>query len=537
MSSPRPNTSNLGVNQAFCQIAEHVDAVEASVDLRIDGVANLAALALVDTTGMSTGPQKYVATLLCNFVLNRSSTAAPDGITVIAALNGAGNWIRMNPETDTASRRSTWYVDPVSGNDEATGIDAPHSLRTVTEWFRRTGGVVLVDQTVNVLSNVDAIDWPSSFVIEGTGRVRFVGLLILDETGLVATYTAENPATNTPALLTKAAGDWTAHIGKILYIVEKNAWCIITRDTGGPGHECEIMPPTSYGIPGLTDDWFPFNNVETPVPGNTYRVYSQPRVLLPTFPYSWKVNSSVNVCLFDGFAFDDPTFTQPYIECGGPGIQFRKCWFSRNDGCVAFDGPTNIQACSFGTLINANQHSMSLNGDNTFEQEINCSCAFGNTAGGPRLLFLQSYKGSVGFSGVRGEGCSVELYPHCFLDVYGAISAFRSQTNGIVLRPNSHLETHNSGAYLYGDDNPGYGVVITSGAMVTGVTAAKCKINGTTNQLLVGGSANLLPAIIPSAGAVLPAAKPCTTWVQLFGADFNGIAINHDNGAMITTVP
>ena len=100
-------------------------------------VANVAALGAYADAPLDDGTPAWVGTLLCDWVLDRASTAVPDGITVVACSSGLGNWHRGDPYNSWAFQ-TAWVIDQAAGDDENYG-DAAAPLATHDELVRRIG--------------------------------------------------------------------------------------------------------------------------------------------------------------------------------------------------------------------------------------------------------------------------------------------------------------------------------------------------------------------------------------------------------------
>ena len=128
--------------------------------------ANIAAMAAYADGLLADGSGCAVATLLCPWQIDRASSAAPDGITVVACSSGVGNWHRGDPG-NAWSFLAGWAIDAVAGDDENRG-DALHPLATHDELVRRIGQQ-LGNGAAAISIGIDAdytgnIDWTSATV-------------------------------------------------------------------------------------------------------------------------------------------------------------------------------------------------------------------------------------------------------------------------------------------------------------------------------------------------------------------------------------
>jgi hypothetical protein len=102
-------------------------------------VPNIAALAAIDTTLLKNQTRAHVVTLDADFELLPTSTAAPDGITLVAAKTGTtttGNWGRLelfSKQWSTQLRTDGnygFFIDAVNGSDENDGTATTQTAGT-----------------------------------------------------------------------------------------------------------------------------------------------------------------------------------------------------------------------------------------------------------------------------------------------------------------------------------------------------------------------------------------------------------------------
>lgn len=143
-------------------------------------VANLAQLAALNTCNGNSGnpsnsfPQftrAFVATLDQYFELDRTSTAIPDGITIIAAKcsgSTTGNWLRIETFSKFWSQQINWFIDPANGNDENKGDTPATALKNVAEACRRLHQIqASIPYTFNLLGSSNPNDrFRPSYIFE-----------------------------------------------------------------------------------------------------------------------------------------------------------------------------------------------------------------------------------------------------------------------------------------------------------------------------------------------------------------------------------
>ena len=111
----------------------------------------------------------------------------------------------------TATTQTSWYIDPVGGNDGADGgVSTP--LKTLSELARRwLDQLIDVSVTIHILSDLAATDIARfRFSIGDDGFVLFKGAATEVATGTFTAVTERNPAGNQPNEVTDSGltDDW-----------------------------------------------------------------------------------------------------------------------------------------------------------------------------------------------------------------------------------------------------------------------------------------------------------------------------------------
>lgn len=260
-------------------------------------VASLAALASVDDSEEPSAAVRFVETIKCSFILDKSSTADVTATTSIATNSGTGRWLRLPGQHPSWLTQSDWYINSTTGNDENVGDQASRALKTDAERQRRLGfrapirpayvsaqftrpwrlriiGTLPVDDPV-VLSLAPTQD--VTVHVMGSGS-------IVDYSGSITAITAKNPATNTPFSFTDSAlptvNGWSNHIAKRGRIVggpRDGAIFWFDKDLGN--RTVRISDPSRVRQIGATDPFFAFTLTPlTPVVGDAYVVESLPQI-------------------------------------------------------------------------------------------------------------------------------------------------------------------------------------------------------------------------------------------------------------------
>ena len=187
--------------------------------VRADGInigtiqlATLAAAPLAD------GTIAYVDSVGDCFKLVQD-TLTTDAITVIAASGKAGyQWHRLGILNQNFFSVTNWYVDPVSGNDENTGL-VGHALKTYQELSRRLfGRNTTTAVIVNALSDATDADILSvNFAPLFSTSLTVLGIETVANSGTVASHIVPNYiGGNTLNQITITGFNWSTHVGKLV---------------------------------------------------------------------------------------------------------------------------------------------------------------------------------------------------------------------------------------------------------------------------------------------------------------------------------
>lgn len=164
-------------------------------------VPNAAALALVPAAGRAEGTIAYVVTYGSYFALSPTAPPSPD--VVITASDGR-SWTRdLTARAAVFTTQAAWFVDPVAGNNEATGKTIGAPLKDKTEIMRRWGTwsptIDGIDVVVTCLtSETDGSD-PGLFrpiLTSGATFLLTAPLPAATFTGTLLALTAKNRAAN-----------------------------------------------------------------------------------------------------------------------------------------------------------------------------------------------------------------------------------------------------------------------------------------------------------------------------------------------------
>ena len=211
----------------------------------IADVPNLATLALLPGLGIPTSESHrcFVQTVGDWFRYVPGGTATADGITVIASLDGLGQWQRMGIENQQWLQATCWSVSPATGSDENLGCGTSTAasdavpLKTLGELNRLLIGWNQDNTVAGLGGGLFAMDihlmddcvTPAAFQVlsnmntpNGTNKyARFIGGLHAVDGGAsnrtITGYTAAVPSTNTErTIVISGLGTVPQYIGKMV---------------------------------------------------------------------------------------------------------------------------------------------------------------------------------------------------------------------------------------------------------------------------------------------------------------------------------
>lgn len=180
-------------------------------------VANLAGLVAVPALDRKPGMLVRVMTVRDFFVWQSPSSLTADGISIVA--DTGGQWVRSTFSPDPSwAFQATWYIDPVAGNDENTGVDSSHAIKTGGEIARRLNNQTL-QQSTTVHQLGDLTETIRFSIALGDNHLAQANQFLwlgdpsawtVLRSGTLTAATPLNALTNTPNDITDSSiGNWT----------------------------------------------------------------------------------------------------------------------------------------------------------------------------------------------------------------------------------------------------------------------------------------------------------------------------------------
>ncbi len=482
-------------------------------------VADIASLKALVVTGLPDHTRVRVRTLLQEFWLDKRSTAAFDGITVVnARLPGpTGRWLRNPLPVPEWTEKKEWYQNTIRGDDENSG-DALTGVRTMAEITRRLRRVDSALYTIHqqeAVAVTDSVRFTPEISDKGAeffpdtqtvakiliqGKRRTVPPTIPPAPPMVFAATSEtDPKTNTQATVTDASADWSKQLRQILEVTTGKAigaQAVVLKDfTGGKARVSDWALPATGAL-----------SAAIPVALDQYQILSLPEFSAP-ISYAG-LPSSIEL------GFQEVTFTKPsapFPEGVLPAAYtttFTSCRFE-----VPLPGPPAafpfvcvLRACSvfFKTPTNFSQTSVG-NGP-----RIN-GCGFINA----RIQVNAYGRTSITDSVIQGGAIRQIDKSRIFgglIAVAGKLGILDSPPgeSAITLRRGMAMQIV-AAASLYGSENGLFGVEVMEGATLAIQTGVTPSITGKTADLQIEGLSTAIPPLAP--GKAIKA-EPLSTWAE-----------------------
>lgn len=549
-------------------------------------VANLAALAALNTIALGDESTALVATLDSPFVLEKTSTLAADGITIVndaQSVGGTlpGRWLRRLQHVPRWTKQLVWYVDPVNAtSDENNGATSGTALKSLAEVARRLRVVDLTDYEINLLSADPASDtFDTSFAFSGTtgvsasggnqGTISIIGQRTTVQTGTVAGVGSSTFGTDPTAggggqqAQLNAGFSWASQIGNIVTITSgalAGYEAVVLKDLGSNTARLSNwwnpnLPVATNAPAGIVGA--PFNNGTFAAAGNTstgspqngdtiavvvntamggaYRYAGNP-IRFQVYVKNVLLSSSAILTIEGG----DQRFVGCQILCALNAGQARGASinaFARFFGCMiqaggsgvnagrvtCFDERARFQGCAF---INT-----SVSGFNTGRIEF-YNTVFQTGQADGAIKVGRGYASFVGDTAELNGQCAVFGAGFAPGGSFG-LGIFDCTSVAVGVYRDGQMAIDN---YLYGSGNLVGLQVAEAGHVhyrdsVSGPVGTFLVIAGTT-QLSFDGAGTAIPPLV--GGSAVPAASALATFANLVGSPFNGYAVSYRNRSSLS---
>jgi hypothetical protein len=458
------------------------------------------------------GTMKYVEDLKCTFIYDQNSTLAPDAITIIDSDFG-GNWLRQNPAPDAWGEQATWYINPVTGIDTNTGIDAAHAIKTLVEFQRRVNYRVETTMIVNVIGSLPNTD-PLPKMIDVTGDLTIRSSMVQRTSGQLTGYSDAIPSTNTLPGITKAAGDWSTEIGRIIHFIESDSWAYVIYDNGAGA--ASISQPgewsAGYGLPATPGDTDHF--VTYDITSTAYLVDGS----------NWRISGKFTI---EGFVIcSDGDYDTARLYALGVWSYLTNCAIQDGHALIISSGYVQVNVLRVGSPNQIESTWFATENASTLAAD---GLVLMGTAAKQSVLMVsysshapESSRLAVGWVGMSGDRSQISIVDGKVV-LFGSVGLFRCSSSAIVMF-NGFMNIAPYGATIYGDNNTSYGITVEYGRIIGCLNAPSRNtfITGATGDFILGRETQQMPNLFDYAGAALPNKSNCTTWDQLWLAPFAG---------------
>jgi hypothetical protein len=460
----------------------------------LPGFSTPASLAGASTLGVTVGAQAWV---INQGIWSYQPTCAcvSDGSTCVASTpTPAACWGRSTAGYSGANTQTTWFVNPSTGSDSASGLTSGAALKTDQERQRRTAASpVTVSVSVTLLGSANVGDFLMPPLMGPGGYIAFTGsagVTVLRSSTLTAAaaQSGNNTGTVTDSTLPVS---WTASglVGKRFRRVSDSAvtWIAIDKGTKVAAvsdvQTYVTMYPPTYNA----------NRVALAA-GNAYVIEQ-----LPLWPVAFENSASpvvpvggaggnYAVMSFEGIEFTGPTGNQcttvvpPLGTPFAPGVTFYGCCLS------AMSGSIGAWVSQWDDLFGPDAGSaMYLDG---------CLISTGDNYVSPGVdVAVTDATLVVGTLDVLGQ---LIVFGDGGLGVTGAVDGLSVQPGGQVVSGSPFYGA--GGGVLWGTGNSGRGArVFPQGMISYGIAPT---ITGTLGDAIIGADAKTWAGITPNGGYV-----------------------------------
>lgn len=475
----------------------HGDGVSKLLDVKwLDGCAEVATpydLAALDDSLLYDGLEVRVSVHKCGWKLDKTSTLPSNQVTIIRTLSGTGRWIRLDVDNNYFTFVPNFFINEVSGSDNASGTATGASaLRTVAELGRRfknqllTGTIdVAIETDLTIAGQTGSIDirdisfapLPGTFI---PIVLAFHGTPTTVRTGSVTAYSGPNVIANQLSTLDDAGATSTDRNRRI-----------INTTAGGRLNSSAWFGKNIYsGTARITSDWgksnyggafgiFSTTTVTPPLVGDTFAVQT-----LPTFPLA---NVQALGGLGNGIVFDQLQITGGSVglnvqQSFGMITYFYNCDINTaQNNCFA---PTNFVNCSiraggiyvrsivenYAGIISTVNTSATSPSDGAYIFPGGYYTEF-------NLVSHDQCRGTTAMPGGWGR-----LYGGGYHNIGSAVSAnvFGSQINVNTGGTIEHRKLAGS-EYLFGSGSTRTGVTVAPGGFLTSNDWTRVSVTGNNN--------------------------------------------------------
>lgn len=545
-------------------------------------VLTVAALGVFDAAHLEDGAIGWTGDVRDQWVLvkNALGGTAADGVTIIAAANAGASafWMRQNISDPYWAYQTTWYVDPVAGNDLVQGSAPGTALKTVAEIARRVkyakNGNTYV---VNLLGDVPVTDsFTPTYQLIGASSAtntvltfgatfQFVGQRTIVRSGTIAAGTQQTDPTRAAAtaqaqVVDAGVASWATDVGNLIVNQDgKTAWVLTAKGGGNTARVTDWVTNTFA--------W----TATAPVANDAYTIVTLTRFRAPiSMPNVQGAQTLTAPFVFDNCHFDNCQLARMTYGSGSL-LFYRACKISNEQASLAgaatntLNLPTStitlakartiltsslimnygagIAACT--TANDGQSMSFASSGSGIIKTRLfygitptplfgvciqagwvqngissgDLTSGFGPTIGslngsGSWLGIYNDFDLPAG-SGMTAAFQVAKLNAVSFLNSVYGVQDINTAASGLQVRDGARVNMY-SGIFEQGSGSE------------TATTCWNLQPTGAGTAINLDALATTLPGLNASAGAVLPAALACTTFNN-YRVLFNRNMVNWNN--------
>ena len=229
----------------------------------IEIVADVAAMKALDAAAFDIGAPFEMVSLLDQWLLVDDAVlfAAFDDITIVKPTTPVGNrvYVRRNLGNERWRRQVTWFIDPLNGDDENTGLTDSTEIKTWAEVNRRMGPspVIHITPTYTIESSLgggggietDPVMFPGWVFVGVTPEVILTGVPVVVQSDNFTATTSLDASADQPQEIEDTVNDLTAGQGERIQSGGEYAWGLDNTDP----NVLRTSPFTGGHLPGSTD--------------------------------------------------------------------------------------------------------------------------------------------------------------------------------------------------------------------------------------------------------------------------------------------
>lgn len=321
--------------------------------------------ALVALTNPADGARIWVDSYRANFVFHVGSALSAAANEIIADTTATGMWVRETGGHPSWRKQTAWFFDSSTGDDENTGVDSSHKLKTLAEWARRVSlaGAYLVisspDPSTNLafILNMPAGTWPSTDPLTfdlALGPDSVLAVLGTRTQASSSTFTAAasagTPASNTdPTLTDSVVNTWTA--GTRIRTASANKVCWVAKDNGA--HVARVNVPSQPNFADATtqSSWFGVTPTTTTIGSVAYVTETITKLTCGDMRVTTEKGRSAFAVLpmvvFQDIDFQADSGMAVSVPVGNAVVNYVACKFSAIVEKVGWESSFYFQNCCF----------------------------------------------------------------------------------------------------------------------------------------------------------------------------------------------